>query len=566
VENRFPFGDRTERWSPTLAIVGGALLFVAALAWLLGGAPAGESPRFLPLAQAAAALGAIALLVAVALRPSLWMHYVGVRQVRYGLNTLIMVLAFLAIILLINYVAKQPAFAEQWDLTEEQELTLHDATRELVTGLAEPVQVLGFYTADQRSQQDSAESLLKQYRDIAPDKFNYTFVDPLSPGATALVGAFGIQDLGDLGLYIVQGERRQKVDVADESSLTTAIYRLLTTEHTVYFLQGHGELTPEQTARSAAQALGSLGYVVRTTPITSTTVPTDTSLLVVARPLVSLAQREVDALRDYLAGGGAVLLLVDPAPIIEAELTAQGAEPQPFDGPLTDYLRSSWAITLTEDLVIDRVNSLPELGGLSTLLSSYPLHQITNGIELPTLLMFSRSIQIGALPSGVSVEPFLETATASQPDAIYGETDYASLRDQANPPTYDPATDRPAPLTLGVAGTVAVPDSQRFGRLVVVGSSSLIAETLPVGAQGGFTAQGAGNRSIWLAAIDWLVSDDENPNAPAPPVIPASTTTRQLDPTKATVGASYWVAFSSVCLIPGLVVLAGIVVFIRRRR
>ncbi len=94
-------GGSTERYSPALAVIGGAFFVVALVAWLLGGTPEGH--RFMPLVQIAFVAGIVCLLGALAMRPSLWMGYLGVRQVRYGVNTLIMAIAFLAIVVAINY-------------------------------------------------------------------------------------------------------------------------------------------------------------------------------------------------------------------------------------------------------------------------------------------------------------------------------------------------------------------------------------------------------------------------------------------------------------------------------
>lgn len=325
MSNQPSWGDRTERWSPTVALIGGAFFVVALLAWLVGGSPEGH--RYLSLVTVAIIAGAVCLLAAVAMRPRLWMRALGMRQVSYGLVALVSIIAFVFIVVMINIAAKQPALSREWDLTEEQELTLTQGTVDLVTNLKEPVQVLGLYVSDQRGTQEQVETLLKRYQAAAPGKITYQFLDPIG-SVDGLVAAQSFLQksqilAADLGLYVLQGDRRQKVSANDEKSLTLAMYRLTTTQQVVYLLQGHGELT-DTSLTTARTSLEQLGYSMRTTAITSTLVPTDTSVLIAVQPLANLKQNEVDAIRAYVEGGGSFMLLVDPDPFMA----------EPFGGPL----------------------------------------------------------------------------------------------------------------------------------------------------------------------------------------------------------------------------------------
>jgi hypothetical protein len=170
-----------------------------------------------------------------------------------------------------------------------------------------------------------------------------------------------------------------------------------------------------------------------------------------------------------------------------------------------------------------------------------------------------RSIQLDATPpEGVSVNPILVSPTPSTAGAIYGEID------MENASTYDPATDHVAPLNYAVAATRKVAETGRFGRLIVAGSSSLISESVqPQGISFIGEAQ-LGNKGLWNNMITWLLTDQQN--AGTPPNVDRPTNPRSLDTTKATSASVQWVGISSVCLVPGLVVIAGVVVFFTRRR
>lgn len=551
MSNQPSWGDRTERWSPTVALIGGAFFVVALLAWLVGGSPEGH--RYMTLVTVAIVAGAVCLLAAVVMRPRLWMRALGMRQVSYGLVALVSIVAFLFIVVMINIAAKQPSLSREWDLTEEQELTLTQGTVDVLAALKEPVQVLGLYVSDQQGTQEQVESLLKRYQAAAPGKITYQFLDPIG-SVNGLVAAQSFLQknqilAADLGLYVMQGDRRQKVTASDEKSITLAIYRLTTTQQVVYLLQGHGELT-DTSLSTAKSSLEQLGYSVRTTSITGTLVPTDTSVLVAVQPLANFKQNEVDAIRTYVEGGGSFILFIDPDPFMA----------EPFGGPLDQYLRASWGITVTADAVIDRETmAATNLGVLATAVMDYPAHLVTQNLRLPTVLENVRSVQIAATPpEGVSVSPILVSPEPSVAGSIYGETDLQ------NASTYDPAADQTPPLNYAVAATRKVADTGRFGRVIVAGSSSLISESVqPQGISFIGEAQ-LGNKDLWNNMITWLLTDVQN--AGTPPNVDRTTTARTLDPTKATSASVQWVGISSVCLVPGLVVIAGLVVFFSRRR
>jgi len=67
---------------------------------------------------------------------------VGRRQLRYGTNTFVLVVAMLGILALVNYVASRNT--KRFDLTKGQRYSLSDQTRKVLAGLQDEVRITYF--------------------------------------------------------------------------------------------------------------------------------------------------------------------------------------------------------------------------------------------------------------------------------------------------------------------------------------------------------------------------------------------------------------------------------------
>ena len=83
------------------------------------------------------------------------------RQTKYGTNALVMVVAFAAIMGVVNYLAAQ--FPQRLDMTAGGQFTLSQHTQSVLRSLTQPVQVTAFFVAndpEQAAVRDQVESLL----------------------------------------------------------------------------------------------------------------------------------------------------------------------------------------------------------------------------------------------------------------------------------------------------------------------------------------------------------------------------------------------------------------------
>ena len=120
------------------------------------------------------------------------------------------------------------------------------------------------------------------------------------------------------GTIVFEYEGRiERTTSNSEQELTNALIKAVEgEERAVYFVQGHGERDPDgddrDGYRAVRDALGRDNFRVETVVLAQTgEVPADATVLVVAGPSTDLFPAEADLLRDYLAGGGKLLLMLD---------------------------------------------------------------------------------------------------------------------------------------------------------------------------------------------------------------------------------------------------------------
>ena len=160
------------------------------------------------------------------------------RQTKYGTNALVMVLAFAAIMAVLNYFAAQ--FPQRVDMTAGGQFTLSQHTQNVLRSLTQPVQVTAFFVAtepEQAAVRDQVESLLREYEHVTP-MLTHTVVDPTANPTVAR--QYQVQTGGLI--VFEQSGRRQVVNGIAEQDFTGGILKVVGQERLrVYVLTGHGE-------------------------------------------------------------------------------------------------------------------------------------------------------------------------------------------------------------------------------------------------------------------------------------------------------------------------------------
>lgn len=474
--------ERNE-WLPYVSLFGVFLLFGSLVLWRLPDVPDYAAP-------ALAAVGALLALAWPVLNPAQMRELFSGRRVRYGGNAFVLALSALGILVVLNFLATRWYYIQ--DVTENKRFSISDQTRQILDDIddaGEPVTVTAILATNDPSSAE-VERLIEQY-ELHSDAVEIERVDPqIEPFALAAIE----QRIGEAppssGLVAESGGRHSIVYSSfDEQSITEVIVKATRVEDkTIAFVTGHEEYDPEGSAeggyRAISDQLGREGFTVETISLTTLTETLSADAVIIAGPRRPYLEAEVEALEEYVSGGGALMVLLDPQ-------TETGLEP----------LLAPYGITVRNDLVLDPQSSflgqgpqIPVIGG-----EGYQFHTITKDLvdrNIQSAIPGARSIEIGdPQVDTVSVSPLMQTTAGA-----WGETDIESLT--AGTPTLDPAQDTAGPLTLAVAAEDSAEGG--YGRIVVFGNAQLAADEFLQGVQ----LLSLGNGNLVLNGINWLTQDE----------------------------------------------------------
>ncbi|HLE53137.1 MAG TPA: Gldg family protein [Anaerolineales bacterium] len=454
------------------------------------------------------------------------------RQARYGSNALVMSLAFIGILVVVNYLVFK--YPQRWDLTENQQYTLAPETLDTLKSLPAQVKALAFYTP--RVSKGSAEGLLDQYKFHSEGKFDYEFINP----ETDPIKAQQYNITRDGTVVVVLGEKHEPVTFITEKEVTGAMVRLMSTgKRAVYFLTGHGEFDPESTGEGsyslAKASLENKNYTVAKLDLLSTNeIPQDAAVIIIAGPLKPITDQEVELLKAYMDGGGSLIAMEEPLPV-----TQFGDQPD----PLADYLSGTWGIGLGSDMIVDQRTNQPYIA-VGSVYGDSVITEKMQGVS--TIYPTTRSVTAGESAGQIQR---VELVSSSQQS--WAESDLAALTDQtqgAEPPQIQP--DEGVDLIGPVSLAMTAEDTNRGARLVVFGDSDFASDT--------FYNQ-LGNGDMFVNSVDWAAEQENLIN-----LTPKDEVQRLLiPPGRYTMNL---ILLATVFILPGIVLLAGIIVWWQRRR
>lgn len=476
----------------------------------------------------------------------------GKRQTRYGALATSSIALALGILVAVNFVLSRQN--RRWDLTAGQQYSLSDQTVQVLRSLEAPIRVIVF----------GRDVEFPAYRDRLAE-YEYTssqvsleFVDVDKEPLQAR--QYEVQSYGTV-VFEYEG-RIERVVSDQEQALTNALIKVVEgEERRAYFVQGHGERSPDGTDRDGYSGLNEAlrldNLSVDTVVLAQTgEVPDDASVVIVAGPTTDYLPGETDALREYLEDGGKALLLLDPQD-----------GPDSSDQPNLLALVTEWGIDVGRDVVVD-VSGVGQLLGTDVTVpvaATYPPHPITNDFALLTAFPLARSVNPGSAGKpGRRAETFVETSPRS-----WAETDMAEL---AGGEVQMDEGDVGGPISIGAAVSVAVdadedepveaaasepveptaesddPNQPPEARVAVIGDSD-------------FASNGAlgiqGNRDLALNTVNWL-AQQENLIAIRP---------RQPEDRRITLTADQQLRLTwlSLFMIPAAVIGTGLYTWWRRR-
>lgn len=445
------------------------------------------------------------------------------RGLLFGANATAMTVALIGILVLLNVLANR--YHKRWDLTATGDFSLSPQTIQIIKGLKQPVQIVGFFGKPDAASRADVESRLKEYASKG-NGISYRFVDPDTDPAAAR--SYNITSYGTL--VVESGTRRQQTTGSDEQAITSAILKA-TQERTttIYFLAGHRERALDDTDRSGLSSAKTLleqdNFRVAPLNLTiTTTVPLSDTVLVVADPQTPLAPKEEQAIGDYVGRGGRLLVL------------ANALSPAPLGG-LLGKAGLSW----NNDIVVDQQS---EIGNpTAPAVVQYPPSPITKDLaQVASVFPTARTLgKADKPPADLTISPLLQSSQNSR-----------AATDIANGQIKLGQNDKRGPLVFGytVEGPIGTTGSTKpKARLVAIGDADFVANNSINAAQG--------NAGLFRNTVAWLAEQDQLISVPAKPPVDRSVFL--------TAGQSLAIFYGSSLGMPLAVLLAGVAVWWRRR-
>ena len=372
-------------------------------------------------------IGGISLLLATAISFRTVSRAITGRRGRYSTNTTIMVVAFLGLAVVVNYLAFEAS--ARMDVTATKQFSLAPRTVELLKNLKEPVEARVFFgTAPNLEQQAILESVRGLVDDLVHEfgvrsgKFSSEFIDPDLDPLTAR--EYGVIQYPTIVFEGVESKRRHQVFPSQflEQDFVTALLIVTGQEQKqVYFLSGHGEKNI-QDVESNTEGLGfaidgikSENYAVSEINLSlgegKETLERDrceldeqetaqqegsekepceekVNMLVVAGATKDLLEGEVEILEEYLKNGGNMLFLLEPGtPVGWREFLAR------------------WGIVVGDGHIVDQQRSLGDNNEITVLGNDQYFNTLPEPFSFLGIRQLTSRLEATYYPGVTALEP-----------------------------------------------------------------------------------------------------------------------------------------------------------------
>ncbi len=493
-----------------------------------------------------------------------------------GSNVAVMILVAIAIYFGVNFVSFHQFARADW--SESKLHTISPDTKGLLSSLTEDVKVIAIYSPERPTDleviplvnnlldeyavlsdhvkieridydrdRERVELLGKQYNLSEPNVVIFGVGDkkkvvPLSDVAEIEFGGggpFGGGSPDRLKAFKGEQEFSSAIRSVTEGKKTT-----------VYFLQGHGESSPDSFEGDGlsefSKRLKRDNYAVEPLNLLAPKegqekgIPKDCDVLVVAGPTKDATGDEIEGIREYLELGGKLLLLTDA---LETSNILEVAAPY--------GMKFGTDPVVLVDFAPNRFNPY---SGQASLVASDNFafdHPVTKAFRTNGVCIFSnvRPIEVGAAPAGAMVSKLVSTSV---------EQSYAKrVVDGAVTRTIDPE-DKPGPHCYAAAAEKAGSDPKAPPtRVVAFGDTGFALNGSRFGASYGI--RDLYHEELLSNCVDWLAGKEQYFD-----IAPKSTERRIITMTEELDHRFLWYAVLAMPVFLG-VALGGAVWFVRRR-
>ena len=441
------------------------------------------------------------------------------KSLQYGANSVLTAFIVFGIVVLLAFITNRHHVRA--DLTAKGLYSLSEQTKSVLNDLKKDVQIYAFYKkSDEMPVKDKLEEYAYRSRHI-----KYEIIDPNQKPQMAR--HYGITQYGTI---VVECDgKRETINELTESNLTNAIIKVTRElDKVIYFTTGHGERDIEsddaQGFKKAAEGIRKENYVVKTINLAQEKkIPEDCSVLVIAGPQADFFPFELDTIKKYLEKGGKLFVMIDPQ----------------WKPSLPDFLKQ-YKIKVGNNIVLDAsgVGQLFGMGPEVPLVNHYTKHELFKDFNIMTFFPIACSVQATTEgESGFTAKELFKTTASS-----WGESDFQNPRAR-----FDPDKDVKGPVPLAVVSTKTVTGNKKT-RILVIGDSDFATNAY---------IRNSGNYDLFLNIVNWLAEEEDM----------ITIRPKEIDDRRVTLSMkdSKLILYTSVIALPLLIVIAGIVVYYRRR-
>jgi len=488
-------------------------------------------------------------------------HALTGRRGRFSTGTTVMASTFIGIILLVNAISI--GNYQRFDFTGVAQFTLTSKTKEVLSELKTPVKALAFFVPSFSTSDDPyniaailysyGTSMLTEYKNNA-DKLSVEIIDPdehpdqarqygITQYQTVVFETEKGRRLVPLAQFVKYDAQGTPTGIEAEHAFTSAIMEVSgIVQKKVYFLTGHGESSINSNYSYAKESLQDNLYEVGTLDLMFTpSIPDDCATLIIAGTQGPIPPEELEIIEQYLESSGKALFLVNPNSPKEIRQLLSNLEIEIGDGIVIDP--SSY---VSPSIDSPSVSSTRNAFGLSTIyfpgataVIPYPEYAptstMTTGGEMSPIVWKSESSQI-------QMYRLIWTSNDS-----WLEMNFNPLEE----PRFDEGTDRKGVLALGFL--IFTPPSgenaeEQGTTLIVIGDSDFASNQ---------HLYNGNNSDLFLNSINLLTEGKEL----------VSIERKVLPFRRLVVGpeATVFINYSSISLLPLLVLVTGVIIWWRRR-
>ena len=464
------------------------------------------------------------------------------RTAKVGGYSFVLSLVVLAILIAVNVLAsKLPSSWTQFDISAAQLYSLTSDTKVVATNLEQDVTI---YWISQAGKEDTViEKLLDRYEDLSdhitvvkkdPDiypTFAQQYTDETVTNNSLVV------ESGDKSRYIAYDDIYQ-ADTDDyyskgtiayefdgEGQITSAIDYVVTTDvPQIYLLSGHGEAAlPDAFADELTRS--NYDTVEDFSLLNVDAVPEDCDVLLINAPTSDLSQEESTMLKEYVQGGGKLMVFSGPQP--------------DTDLPNLNSVLESYGVTVADGVVVDPNRDYYAFTAPYILMPEIQSGTITDPLvegSYHMIVPIAQGLTVGDSTTA-TVTPLLQTSA----DSFSKLAGYAMS-------TYDKEDgDIDGPFTLALS----IEDSTAGGRVVWVASDYLL------DAQYNAFSSGA-NLDFAMNSMSWMIGDTDA----------VSIRTKSLNYNYLTISSSSatWLKICMIGVVPVCFLLLGVDEVLRRRK